>query len=156
VEAKYFIMEKNSKSFDYKQISPIKQGIVVIILILIFNLITMAGGVGPDSFFKPNIYWINNIALILVFALFNSILSIVTKDQNKYWGQSIFTFAFICIIGGLISWAFSGLTIDEAGSFRWIYVVFTMGYTILLAIVGSMRKIVSIAKKQDKRLRGER
>ena len=55
-----------------------------------------------------------------------------------------------------MSWAFSGLTIDEAGSFRWLYVVFTMGYIILLAIVRSMRRIVAMAQKQDKRLRGER
>ncbi len=147
-------MNRNS-NLDYKKFTPYKQGIVVLVLILIINLLTLAGGVGPDRFFQPNIFWINTIAFLLVYALFNSILSIVTEEQNKYWGSSIITFVAICVLGGLMAWLFSGLSIDEAGSFRWIYTVFAMGYIILLAIVRSMRKIVQIAQKQDKRLRGE-
>jgi hypothetical protein len=144
-----------SNNIDYKNFTPYKQGVVIIGLILLINLLTMAAGVGPDCFFKPNIYWINTIAFLLVYTLFNSILSIVTEDQNKYWGQSILTFIGLCVFGGVMAWLFSGLNIDEAGSFRWIYTVFAMGYIILLIIVRTMRKIVQIAQNQDKRLRGE-
>jgi hypothetical protein len=145
----------DTSSIDYKKATPIKQGLVVIALILIFDLFSLAGGVGEDGFFKPSIFWINTIAFLLVYSLFNSILSLSSEDQNKYWGQSIATFAGICIIGGVLAYLFSGLTIDEAGSFRWLYMVFGMGYIIFLAMIRTIRKIVEIAQKQDKRLRGE-
>jgi len=47
------------------------------------------------------------------------------------------------------------MSIYEAKSFRWIYIVFTFGYLLFLCILRAMRKIVHIAQKQDARLRGE-
>lgn len=44
---------------------------------------------------------------------------------------------------------------DEAGSFRWLYIVFALTYLVFISIVNMMRKIMEIAKKQDARLRGE-
>lgn len=146
---------RNKGSIDYSKFTPYKQGGVIIGLILLFDLLSMAGGVGPESFFKPNIYWINTIAFLLVYSIFNSILSLISADQNKYWGQSIATFIGVAVVGGILAYLFSGLTIDEAGSFRWLYMVFAMGYIIFLALVRTIRKIVQIAQKQDKRLRGE-
>lgn len=144
-----------SKQWDYKHASPFLQGGVILGLILLFNLFSLAGGTGENSLFKPNIYWINTIAFLLVYALFNSVLSAFAEDQNVYWGKSIGTFAAICVLGGLMAYGFSGLTIDEAGSFRWLYMVFAMGYIIFLAMIRTIRKIIKIAQKQDKGLRGE-
>ncbi len=145
----------NSKSKDYKKVSPFVQGGVVIGLILIFNVMTLITGVGEDSFFNPTTYWINTIAFILVYSIFNTVLSLFAEDQNKYIGLSIITFIGVCAIGGLLAYAFSGLSIDEAGSFRWLYTVFAMGYILFLGIVRSMKWIVLLAQKEDKRLRGE-
>ena len=64
-------------------------------------------------------------------------------------------FIALLVGGGFLAYLVSGVTIDEAGSFRWLYVVLTMGYLIFLAIVQSMKRIVDIAIQQDKRLRNE-
>jgi hypothetical protein len=58
-------------------------------------------------------------------------------------------------VGGLLAYLISGLSIDEAGSYKWILFIFTFCYILFLSIVRAMKKIVTIAQKQDKRLRGE-
>lgn len=145
----------NNDQLNYEKATPFIQGGVILGLILIFDLFTLIGGVGEGSFFSPTIFWVNTIAFILVYSLFNSVLSLAAKDQNKYFGQSIATFVAICAIGGLMAYGFSGLTIDEAGSFRWLYTVFGMGYILFLGIVRTMKWIVELAQREDKRLRGE-
>ena len=142
------------EGLDYRKFTPVRQGITILVLIIVADLITWVGS-GDAGVFSGKAYWINCITFMLVYALFNSLLSLLFKDQNAYWGRSIAVYAGIAILGGLLAYAFSGMTIDEAGSFRWLYLVFTLGYLIFLAIVRTIRKIVAISQRQDKRLRGE-
>ena len=102
-----------------------------------------------------NFSWTIAAAFTLLFGVANSILSLAASDQNKYWMNSIFSYLVVVIIGGSMAWLFSGQTIYEAKSFRWIYIVFTFGYLLFLSMTRVMRKIVQIAQKQDARLRGE-
>jgi len=83
------------------------------------------------------------------------ITSISALDQNKYWMQSIIGYVGIVVLGGVLAYFFSGVNMDEVGAYKLIYMIFTLGYVILLGVVRSMRKIVKIAQEQDKRLRGE-
>ena len=99
--------------------------------------------------------WTVSASMVLMFAVSNSVLSLGADDINSYWNKSILSFVMVCVIGGLIAWAVSGQTITEAKSFKWIYIVFSFGYLFFLSIVSLMRKVVMIAQKQDKRLRGE-
>ena len=99
--------------------------------------------------------WIITTAMVLFFSLFNSILSLKAESMNKYWGRSIIGFMVLLVLSAVIARLFSGLSMDEAGSFRWLFLVLTMGYLIFLAIVRTMKRIVQIAIKQDKRLRNE-
>ena len=61
----------------------------------------------------------------------------------------------VAAVGGLLAHYISGLSMDEAGHFRWLYICFTFTFLVFLSIVNLMRKIVDIAKRQDARLRGE-
>ena len=99
--------------------------------------------------------WTVAASFTLLFAVGNSILSLGASDQNKYWGNSIVSYMAVVVGGGVIAWLFSGQNVYEAKSFRWIYIVFTFGYLLLLSMVRAMRKIVQIAQRQDARLRGE-
>jgi hypothetical protein len=138
------------------EISPFKQvGYLLlavftidILYAIVHNLID--GGIGTDT---P---WVTTIAFLLVYMVFNAMMSLSAKNQNQYWFHSVMCFLIFIIIASIMAWGFSGLTMDEnGGAIRWLYIVMTFGYLLLLSIARGMRKIVKIAQKQDARLRGE-
>lgn len=144
---------KDKSIFQY-QIEPKIQVIAVLATILvtacISKLVGLIGFLGKD----PSATWIIACAFTLLYAVFNSIFSLTAENRNEYWGQSIIGFVVIMFGGGLIAYLFTGLSPDEAGSFRIIYMIFTFGYLLLLVITRSMRKIITIVDREDERLRG--
>lgn len=138
-----------------KELNPWKlSGLIalgVLIIILGSKLIAQIGLFESKDIFP----WEMAFSGILFFALFNAIFSLSAKDANRYWMLSIFSFVSLVVVLSLIAWLLSGLTMDEAGSFRWILIIFTFSYLLILSIVRAMKKIVGIAQKQDAALRGE-
>lgn len=143
----------NKSLFEYK-ISPFVQAGYVLGAIFVISLICWLLNISGLTEIRSFNFWIITLSFILFYSIFSSILCLAHEDQNKYFLHAILSFVGLSIVGGLIAWMFSGLTMDEAGSFRWLYLVFTFAYIIFLTIIRSMRKIVKIAKKQDNRLRG--
>jgi hypothetical protein len=148
-------MKIDQKKLEIWLVNPFIQGGIIAAMILLF--------VGVEAFMKwtglsepdQNFPWITSTSLILFYIIANSVISLKAKSIAKYWGKSITTFILLLVLGSLFAYMVSGMTIDEAGTFRWIYFVLTLGYLIFLAIVQTMKRIVDIAIKQDKRLRGE-
>lgn len=101
------------------------------------------------------VYWEASFSVLLVFMLFNSVFSIPFENRMVYFRDSIFCFLGVAFLSGFLAQTFSSISMDEAGSFRWLYIVFTFTYLIFISIVNLMRKIMEIAKRQDARLRGE-
>lgn len=93
--------------------------------------------------------WMTAAAFMLVFAMFNSVYSLGSKSMNKYWGRSIYSFMGLTVASGLVAYLFSSLSINEAGSYRWIFLVLTFGYLVFLSIVSFIRKIVEFAQKEE-------
>lgn len=93
--------------------------------------------------------WMTSAAFMLFFAMFNSVYSLSAKNMSKYWGRSIYSFMGLAVVSGLTAYLFSALSINEAGSYRWIYIVLTIGYLVFLCIVTFMRKIVEFAQKEE-------
>jgi len=142
----------NNNSILERKIHPFKQAAVIAGIVTLIILLIKLGSSEDTS---PRLYWEIAASGLLFYAIANSILSIAFEDQNYYWLYSIMSFALLLLSCGGLAFLCSGITIDEAGSFRWIFLVFTMGYIILLAIVRTMKKIITIAQREDKRLRGE-
>jgi hypothetical protein len=67
----------------------------------------------------------------------------------KYWGRSIYSFAGLAAASGLLAWGLSGLSISEAGSYKWIYFVVTFGYLVFLSMIAFMKQIVEFAQKEE-------
>jgi cation transporter-like permease len=147
-------MFDESKSLYAKKISPFLQVGVVLAIIVIFNLFAI-GFKSIDLFTDPGNPWLITTSFVLFYALVNSVLSIASDNQNRYWLHSIISYVILLVVGCLIAYLFSGLSIDEAGSYRWILLIFSISYTLFLAIVRTMKRIVKIAQKQDRALRGE-
>jgi len=146
------MLEKYGEQFAR---SPFIQGAVIFgVAFLIASaqkLGNMAGLIESDAIGA----WIIFTSFILFFSIATSLMSLKAENMNKYWGRSIITFMAILILSGLIATLYSGLSIDEAGSFRWLFFVMTFGFLVFLSIVRLMKRIVDIAIKQDDKLRGE-
>ncbi|MDX1409977.1 MAG: hypothetical protein R3330_17630, partial [Saprospiraceae bacterium] len=81
--------------------------------------------------------------------------SLCADNMNRYWSRSIMCFVGLMALSILTSTVVSGASMDEAGTFRWLFVVLTIGYLVFLVIVRLMKRIVDIAIKQDEKLRGK-
>jgi len=145
---------QNKSILEYN-ISPLLQAGVILGLVVLFilgsKLVAMTGIIEIDK----GTPWLIACSLTLFYVLFNSVYSLSAEDQNKYWGLSILGYVIITVGGGLLAFLFSGVQMDVVGSYKFIYLIFTMGYILLLVIMRSMRRIVFLAEREDKRLRGE-
>ncbi len=98
---------------------------------------------------SPSFPWLSAASFMLMFALFNSISFLAVKSSSKHWGQSLTSFIGLAGVAGLIAYLFSSLSIWEAGSYSWIYLVLTFGYLVFVGIVGMMKNIVEFAQKEE-------
>ncbi|GAB5553548.1 MAG: hypothetical protein Sapg2KO_31390 [Saprospiraceae bacterium] len=142
-------MENSNQSFLEKAQNPIIQaiGIYLGVLVMIAGGAMVKGtGLMPVSERFP---WMCAAAFMLFFAMFNSVFALSSPNINKYWGKSIYSFLGLAALAGFTAWITSSLSINEAGSFRWIYIVVTIGYMIFLSMVTMMRTIVDFAQREE-------
>lgn len=142
-------MQQEKQSLFEKAFDPIYQALIcfggVLIIGLIGKLLQLSGLMDISDRFP----WMTAASFMLFFALFNSVFSLSAKNAMQYWGRSIYSFLGLAIASGLIAWLFSSLTINEAGSYRWIYIVLTIGYLVFLSIVNLMKRIVEFAQREE-------
>lgn len=137
------------------EIHPLVQAGIILGAIAIITLLGLASEALGISKEEPIFPWIISVTMLLFFAIFNSVLGIAYKDQGKYALMSMLAFIVVAVLGGGLAWLISGVSLNDAKSIKWIYVVFSVGYILFFTMVRTMRRIVSIAQKQDARLRGE-
>lgn len=117
-------------------------------LVLLFDIGT-AFVVQTGTEVAPRNFWIIACTFILFYAMFNAIISLLSDNMDRYWTRSMIAYVAVAGISGLLAWGFSSLSIDEAGSFRWLYIVLTFGYLMFLTMIGMMRKIVDFAQREE-------
>lgn len=93
--------------------------------------------------------WTVSASFLLFFALFNSLMSLMEKNTDYYWGKSILSFIALAVLGGLPAKWFSGLHINDAGSYRWLYIVLSVGYLVFLSVIGMVRRIIEFAQSEE-------
>ncbi len=94
--------------------------------------------------------WIISCTILFVFILINIMFAFRDESGVRYWRTSVFGYIIIMVLSFLIATIISDLPISETRTYGWLYVVFTMGYLILLSIVQLIKRLVVIAQ-QDKR-----
>lgn len=118
--------------------------ILVMLSLKLLNLMSFAD-------IPASVYWATCGAGLLFFAIFNSVISLQEpKDMNAYWYKSFASYAILLVSSGLAAQLISGVSMDEAGTFKWIYFILTFAYLLFLSLMRFMRKIVDIAQKEDK------
>lgn len=98
---------------------------------------------------EPLFAWSIGSAFMLFFALMNSLLSIRSVSFVKYWGASMYSYLALAFCTSMAAWGFSGIPLREAGSYRWIYIVVTVGFVVFLSMVNFMKIIVRFAEKEE-------
>lgn len=137
------------KSLFARAYNPVLQAAVIfgatLLVILVAKFVDLAGIAEVGQRFP----WLSAASFMLFYAIFNSIFSLSSGKPNQYFSRSIFSFMGLAAANGLIAWLFSSLSIDEAGSYRWIYVVVTFGYLVFMSIMGFMKRIVEFAQREE-------
>jgi hypothetical protein len=128
---------------------PFVQALIIIIAVFIVNIgaviIKASGLIEVTNRFA----WLNAASFMLFFAVLNSIYSIASKNVPQYWGYSMYSFMLVAGISGLQAVFFSGISIGNAGSYMWIYVVVTIGYLVFISLMTILKKVVAFAEKEE-------
>jgi hypothetical protein len=117
----------------------------VILFVLSAKLINLTGLMDIPQRFP----WMTAASFMLLFAMGNSVFSLASENMLKYWGRSIYSYLGLAVLSGVVAYFSSSMSIDEAGSYRWIYLVLTVGYLVLLGMMAFMRQIVEFAQKEE-------
>ncbi len=134
---------------------PVFQLAMILVLMLVLTAIIQLSMTEEQQQLSPNTAWEIMASCVLFFALVNCVFSLQAKVLLNYWRNSIFAFVGLLAIGGGLAYLISGVSLENAGSIKWILFVFSLGYLVFLSIVNLMRFVVELAQRQDKRLRGE-
>lgn len=140
---------QTNDSFLAKTINPVYQAGIALGGVVIFTLFAKVVGSSGIVAIPVRFPWMSAASFMLLFALFNSVYSLRTDNMMQYWGRSLYCFIGLAALAGLSAWLFSGLTIGAAGSYRWIYIVVTIGYLVFLSMMATLRKIVEFAQKEE-------
>jgi hypothetical protein len=142
-------MSKNQTVFFDKAANPIFQAVIVLSLSIAIMTVLFVLKASNLMDVESRTYWIIAGAFILFYGLFNSVISLSATDMNQYWFRSTLSYTVLMVASSTVSYFFSNMTITEAGSFKWIFMVLTFGYLLFLSMMRFMRKIVQIAQQED-------
>ena len=138
-----------STPFMQRKFSPLLQAAIVFggaVVFMAFGwLLTVTGIYPTERLFA----WSIGAAFMLFFAMFNSLLSLRADNFAKYWAASMYSFLALALSTSGAAWLFSGVPIDEAESYRWIYIVVTFGFLVFLSLVNFMKIIVRFAEREE-------
>jgi hypothetical protein len=119
--------------------------VAALILMSIGWVLARNGVQAIDSLFP----WTVASAFALLFAIFNSLISLRAPNSGKYFGASVYSYMALAFCSGTSAWLFSGIPIREAGTYRWIFIVVAFGFLVFLSMVNFMKKIVQFAEKEE-------
>lgn len=141
-------MNSEQSIFEAK-IDPLVQAGVTLGAVLLVDIVGTAFA-SPGLNGEPSRFaWLCGTSFLLFFAIGNAIFSAASDNMMKYWGRSLYAFMGLAAGAGLLAWAFTGLSIGEAGSYRWIYLVVTVGYLVFLSLIAMIKNVVTFAQREE-------
>ncbi|MFT4762721.1 MAG: hypothetical protein ACI9XO_004681 [Paraglaciecola sp.] len=141
-------MLNSDQSFYAKSYSPYVQSAVVLGISLgcmILGEFLELAGMEMDA----TNAWLLSATFIMFFIIFNSVISLSSKDMEVYYRQSMLSFAALVAISGGTAWLLSGISLNDAGYYKWIFIVLAVVYVVFMAIMGFMKFIVEFAQKEE-------
>lgn len=127
-------------------ITPLKQGIAASVLILLADLVNYAGK-HPNHHELASGIWTNGVAMMFFYVIINCILAVVGETKTQYFRESIYVFLGLGVFTILVSRLISGSGMDDAGSFRWLFMVLSLCYLIFIGIINTIHVLLNLAEK---------
>lgn len=141
-------MPNSDQSFYAKSYSPyVQAGIVLGISLgcmILAKLIALAG-----MEMETTTAWLLAATFIMFFAIFNCVISLSSEDMEIYYRKSMLSFAGLVAISGIAAWGLSGISLNDAGYYKWIFIVLAVVYVVFMAMMGFMKIIVEFAQKEE-------
>ena len=128
--------------------NPVYQaGLVAAVTLFCDLLLLVAKSAGAGI--EQRLPWTISLTFVLFFIILNVLSSLLSNDLEKYWTRSMLSFVALALVAAALAYLFSSQTMNEAGSYRWLFIVLTIGYLVFIAIIGMARKIVEYAQKEE-------
>ena len=134
-----------NQQFLQKIKNPFLQAFLVLVLFCLSYLVSR----GFEA--EQRIAWTLAIAFLLLYILYNVMIGLAIDQGPYYWIYSLAGFAGLIFAFILLAQRFSGLRMDEAGSYRWLFFIFCPIYLLFIAMITIIKKIVQMAEKEDQR-----
>ena len=132
---------------------PRQQAIIVLCLGVLIMLVAALANFSDGVEVSPNFYWLTAASCILLYAMFNAMISVSAENIDKYWRGAIPIYFGLMILLSLLATMLSGIPIMEAESYAWIYIILTFGYLAFLSMARFIKRILSIAMREEERVR---
>ncbi|MCB0601934.1 MAG: hypothetical protein KDC28_11925 [Saprospiraceae bacterium] len=145
--------DPESTSIFYRKFPPVQQALSVGALAFLVMLITKWVDSGNPKAWQDE--WTVVIAFLLFYSVTNCVFALGSTNQSQYFNRSVLAYAGLATGLLLIAFALTQVSFLNSGIFRWMFIVVSLVYLILLGIVQAVYRIMRYAQKQDKKLRNE-
>ncbi len=136
-------------TLDQRISDPVAQAVLIsagaLALMLIGWVLNVSGLFMTDSLYP----WSISAAFSLLFAMLNSLMSLRADNFARYWGRSMYAYLGSAFTMGLAAWLFSGIPLRDAGTYRSIYIVVSVGFVVFLTMVNIIKRIVRYAEREE-------
>ncbi len=95
--------------------------------------------------------WMVSTAMMLCYVFLNTVFLFRINHVVSYWIKSVLCYVILLILAYGWCYLLTGMHIDDVGSFRWLWIVLTLVYTIFFAIAYTIRGIIAIADREEGR-----
>lgn len=138
-----------NRLLSYSRIKdPVYQAGLVVIILLFFDLMLLFSK-SAGATIEQRMPWTLSLTFVLFYIVVNVLSSLLNKDLDRYWTRSMLSFVVLVLLSAGLAYLFSSQTINEAGTYRWLYIVLTIGYLVFMAIINAVRKIVEYAQMEE-------
>lgn len=87
----------------------------------------------------------------MVFTIFNCVLLISTPNLPRYLSQSVAAYVVLALGSAGFAYLLTGVHPREVGSIIPIFLVLTIGYTVLLGIVGTIKFLIGFFNEEEQK-----
>ena len=128
--------------------NPFIQALIVLVLFLLSNgVVKILNANGFNG--EVRLPWTLAVAFLLFYMLYNAMIGLIASKIKRYWLYSIYAFALLLMVDSFIANWISGIPMDDAGTYRWVFFVLCPVYVFFIVMVALIKKIVEIAEKED-------
>lgn len=120
-------------------------GIAGALVFMVLNGLMALGGLDLGDKFP----WTSAGAFLLMFTVFNSLNSFNSRNMLVYYRNSMFGYTAMLLIVGFMAQLFSKMSIGEAGTYRWIFIMITVAYFGFIGISAFIRFIFLILQREE-------